>query len=520
MVWSFSENVYRPSTVEKLAESYVEALREIITHCRAEHEMRADTTRATESKPHHDRRASYKDKAEKNSYPLTSMQEIMAAQSLATPGAGIYTPQLSLHINGLQNPATFRRAWEQVVQRHSVFSTSLFWDEQGRAFQGLSEQWVLPFDQQDWRDIAPDERQERLQTLLAEDRRRGFDLSQAPLMRLALIRLSENTYNFIWTHHHLLLDGWSAAALLKEVFACYEAFERGEDLQFEESRPFSRYLSWLQRQDASAADAFWRKMLRGFTAPTPLPFRRTNITRGRRGDQERTLSRTSSDNLRRFARQHRLTLNTVMQGAWALLLHQFSGHDDVVFGSVVSGRPAGLAGVETMIGLFINTLPVRVQIKGEARVGDWLRALQAQQSEMRHHEHSPLKLVRQLSDVADGSPLFESILRFQNYPLDPSLQQPDAERSLGGLRTVDWWHYPLCLVVNMGASLGLHISYDSDQFESGEIYDVLERLQELLENLAASSPEQSLAQLMLAGPRGWTGASLNLPAAEMPAEQR
>ncbi|HEX8922153.1 MAG TPA: condensation domain-containing protein, partial [Pyrinomonadaceae bacterium] len=278
MVWSFSENVYRPLTVEKLAESYIEALREIITHCRAEHEMRADTTRATESKPRSWSRASYKDKAEKNSYPLTSMQEIMAAQSLATPGAGIYTPQLSLHINGLQNPATFRRAWEQVVQRHSVFSTSLFWDEQGRAFQGLSEQWVLPFDQQDWRDVAPNERQERLQALLAEDRRRGFELSQAPLMRLALIRLSENTYNFIWTHHHLLLDGWSAAALLKEVFACYEAFERGEDLQFEESRPFSRYLSWLQRQDASAADAFWRKMLRGFTAPTPLPFRRTNLT--------------------------------------------------------------------------------------------------------------------------------------------------------------------------------------------------------------------------------------------------
>src|SRR6185369_9420987 len=217
-------------------------------------------------------------------------------------------------------------------------------------------------------------------------------LAQAPLLRLFLLQLAPDTYQLIWSRHHILFDGWSLPLVLQEVFAFYEAGCRGETLKLDRPRPFRDYIVWLKQQDASRAEAYWRNALAGFTTPTRLSFERRAIGRPAakvHAEQEVRLSVEHSEQVQRFAREQQVTVNTVLQAAWALLLSRYSGEEDVLFGATVSGRPAELAGVEQMVGLFINSLAVRVKVSSEAQVGTWLRQLQAQMMELRQFEFTP-----------------------------------------------------------------------------------------------------------------------------------
>src|SRR5205085_10398212 len=214
-------------------------------------------------------------------------------------------------------------------------------------------------------------------------------------------------------------DAWARSLVVAEMFELYQAIERGEPIHLQRPRPYRDYIAWLERQDKDKAEAYWRERLKGITAPTSLEAREPveTVSAGHaHGEQEINLSAEASERLKRFARQQKLTMNTLVQGAWALLLSHYSGQSEVVFGATVSGRPAQLEGVEQMVGLFINTLPVCVRLKGEQEVGEWLREIQQQQMEMRQYEYSSLVQVRQWSEVPSGTPLFETIFVFENYP--------------------------------------------------------------------------------------------------------
>jgi hypothetical protein len=357
-------------------------------------------------------------------YPLSPMQQGMLFHLLYAPKSGMYFQQLSCTLRGDLDPEAFERAWQRVVDRHSILRASFVWEDLAEPIQVVHRQARLPFERLDWRHLSPAQQQERLESFRRADQDRGFDLAAAPLMRLTLIRLAEDTYQFIWSYLHLLLDGWSAPLLYKEIFTFYEAFRRGQDLRLEQSRPYRDYIAWLRRQDMQKAAGFWRQTLKGFTTPTPLP-----------GDQSpgslpsqvaeyefcsTQLSQAATAALQSLASKHQLTLNTVVQGAWALLLSRYSRTDDVVFGATVSGRPADLPGAELMLGLFINTLPVRVRVSPEASLLRFLKELQEQQVEMRQYEYSPLVQIHGWSEAPRGLPLFESILIFENYPRDSS----------------------------------------------------------------------------------------------------
>src|SRR5262249_24063696 len=257
-------------------------------------------------------------------------------------------------------------------------------------------------------------------------------------------------YRFAWTHHHLLLDGWSGALVLREVFNTYETLRRGEQVRAEPRRPFRDYIAWLDRQDLSKTETFWRENLKGINAPTPLVIDHASVeTGGARqglGESKVQLSEETTARLQSLAREHGLTLNTILVGAWAMLLNRYSHEETVVFGATVAGRPPSLPGVETMIGLFINTLPVRVQIREEAELLAWLRVLQAEQVELREYEYSPLVGVQSWSEVGRGRPLFESLLVFENYPLDKDALKENLSLDLEDVRSFDRTNYPLTVV--------------------------------------------------------------------------
>ncbi|MCP4660178.1 MAG: non-ribosomal peptide synthetase, partial [bacterium] len=255
-------------------------------------------------------------------------------------------------------------------------------------------------------------------------RDRGFELGAAPLMRLALFELGEGAFQFTWSFHHLYLDGWSQALVLGDMFRCYAALAQGRPPSLSRSRPYRDYIAWLERQDPEEAGSYWQELLRGFTSPTLLG--RQDDSPGEHRDYRQAglrLSDASSSGLQSLARNHRLTLNTLVQGAWAVLLGRYSGQGDVVFGATVSGRPAELPGVESIAGLFINTLPVRVQVDPGEPLVPWLEQFQARQAELRRYEHSPLDQVQKWSGLPAGQALFDHILVFENYPVDSALRE-------------------------------------------------------------------------------------------------
>ncbi len=434
-------------------------------------------------------------------YPLSPMQEGLLFHSLYAPRSEAYFIQFNYTFRGRLDVSAFKQAWQRVVERHAVLRTLFTWERSDKMFQVVRGKIQLPWQDLDWRGVPLDEQEIRLQRFLEEDRARGFDLAQAPLMRLTLIRSQESAYDFVVDIHHLLLDGWSVALVLNEVFAFYEAFRKGQDVRVEPARPYRDYIQWLQRQDTTAAESYWRETLSGFTRPTPLNFGRAVVreedeTTHGYGEQELQLSEETTGALQMLARRHRLTLNSVMQGAWALLLSRYSGESDVVYGAVMSGRPAELAGVEAMVGLFINTLPVRVRVDGGQKVVEWLQGLQAEQVEMRRYEYSPLSQVQRWSEVPDGVSLFESLYAFVNYPVDASEVEGESELEIDMVNSVDRTTYPLNVEAFLRPNLTWKVGYDSRRFDDATIGRMLGHLRTLLEAIVLD-PQQSLDALPL-----------------------
>ncbi|HQE20197.1 MAG TPA: condensation domain-containing protein, partial [Aggregatilineales bacterium] len=335
----------------------------------------------------------------------------------------------------------------------------------------------------------------RLDRLLADERTTGFDLADAPLMRVALLRTADDTHTLVWTHHHILLDGWSQPQLLHEVMVLYEGYRQGREVRLDPPKPYRDYVAWLNKQDMAAAEAYWRRVLAGFTAPTPLAIEGLGVAEDdpAYGEMEIHLPRETTALQALAAKQH-VTMSTIAQGAWALLLSRYSGEDDVVFGVTVSGRPADLPGAESMIGLFINTLPVRVRVNPEAVVADWLKELQVQAVEMRQYEYSPLVEVQRWSDVEPGQPLFKSILVFENFPVAGAMSRHEGDLRIEDVRFIEQTEFPLTFVSGVGDEMLLKIAYDGQVVSRDTVTRILGHLATLLEGIAAA-PDGTLADL-------------------------
>jgi amino acid adenylation domain-containing protein len=434
----------------------------------------------------------------KFSYQLSPMQQGMLFEHLKYEGAGMNIEQMICSLHEALNVLTFTQAWQRVVERHPILRSSFDWQDLDEPLQTVHPQVQLPLEQQDWRYLSASEQEDKLQAYLQADRERGFDLIRAPLIRLALFQLAESDYKLVWTFHHILLEGRSLQILLKEVFAFYEAFCQGEDLQLEQPRPYSDYIEWLQQQDVSKAEAFWRQMLSGFTAPTPLVVERV-ARRGHsqelgHGQEQLQFSETVTSALKSLAQEHELTLNTLVNGAWALLLSRYSGEEDVVFGATRACRRSALQGAESMVGLFINTLPLRVQVSPELSVLSWLKELRSQWIALRDYEHTPLVQVQKWSDISPGISLFQSIVVFENYQLNSVLYEQGESWKKREFQLLEQTSFPLTVSGYAGQQLLINIEYHYQCFEQATIMRMLGHLQTLLESMVAN-PEQRLADL-------------------------
>ncbi|HBZ82358.1 non-ribosomal peptide synthase/polyketide synthase [Brevibacillus parabrevis] len=498
ITWMYNANIHNQETIEALARDYMESLREIMEHCRSEEA--GGYTPSDFPLARLDQRAidNYvgRDRSIENVYPLTPLQEGMLFHSLYEHAGGDYVVQFSMTMHHVEVDV-FQQAWQKVVDRHSILRTSFIWDGVSTPHQIVRKHVQVVVDEQDWRHVPADQQKAEWDAFLEEDRKRSFAITEPPLMRWTLLRISDTAYRFIWSFHHVLLDGWSVPLVMKDWFAAYMALADGKDIQFGAVHPFSQYVAWIQRQDLQAAERFWRNHLKGIYAPTQVNFGQTVQPVGETKSYDERSIRFSAERTRElqaFARQHQVTLNTLVQSAWAMILGTYSKEADVVFGATGSGRPADLPGVENMVGLFINTLPIRVTLDPGKKVREWLRELQELQVELRQYEYTPLVDIHGWSEMARNAPLFESIFIFENYPIDESVKEVDHSFQIADVDSVEQTNYPLTVVCGPGAEFLVKIKFDQSRFDGGRIERVLEQMTLLLQSMTAN-PDQLLADV-------------------------
>ncbi|WP_371876265.1 amino acid adenylation domain-containing protein [Dictyobacter vulcani] len=501
--WSYSMNIHAEETIRQLAQNYVQALRDLIAHCQLPEvggytssdfpltkltQEQIDTLLGT-------------DRQVEAVYPLSPLQQGLLFHTLYVPDGGDYVVQARYTFKGTIQVKNFMRAWQQAIQHHPVLRTHFLWEGLDQPLQVVRQHAEMPLLQHDWRHLSTEQRQKKLSEYMQADRRQGFDLSRSPLMRVALLQTHNDQYECIWSHHHLLLDGWSLPLVLKDVFDSYEAFQQGREIQLQRSRAYQDYIAWVSAQPLQQAESFWKHLLADFIEPTHLSFsHRVSPTNEEKNAsyavQTLELSTDVTQALQRLVREQGLTLNTLVQGAWVMLLSHFSGQQDVVFGSVVSGRPSEIASVESMVGLFINTLPVRVRIRPEQTLLNWLQAIQAQVTEMRQYEYTPLVHIQGWSEIERGMNLFESLFIFENYPLETSEQQQSTDLQILDVQAYEQTNYPLTVFVLPGESLKFKLVFEQQQFAVEQVQHLLQHLQQVLEQMLAR-PDQHLGQLPL-----------------------
>ncbi|SEC28394.1 non-ribosomal peptide synthetase [Streptomyces sp. TLI_105] len=409
-------------------------------------------------------------------YPLTPLQSGMLFDALMLDDPALHLIQFVVRLGDVTDPDRLGRAWQEATERHAVLRTELRWTDVEEPVQLVRDRVTLPVTHLDWSALPEAERPARLRELLDADRAAGLDLTRAPLSRVTIARLGPDSVQLVWTMHHVLTDGWSSAELLQDVLDGY----RGEPVRTRP--PFQDFVHWLADQDLDAADDYWRARMAGFTTPVSVPGDR-QPPEGHRPAARRSVQVTvpagTAARVSAYARRTGLTANTLVQGAWAILLARLGGERDVCFGTSTALRPAELPGVESMVGMMINTQPVRVQVDDDARTLPWLEELQREQAAAREFGYAPLNRVQSFADVAPGSALFHTAVVFQNYPFDrTAVRAFDVEFAT---------NYPLALSVFPGESPVMRLLYDETVFDPATVERVGARLITVLDGLAAGT---------------------------------
>ena len=418
------------------------------------------------------------------------------------PNRGFYFVQKIFTLRGKLNFVAFDRAWQEVVARHTSLRTGFYWEDINKPLQVVYERVKVPIEQQDWQGLTLKQQEQRFKSFLQRDRNLGFDLAQECLMRITLFRLAEDTYKFVWTSHFINMDGWSVALVLSEFVQLYEAFCQNRKTTLTSGSAFKNYITWLQKQDFDEAETFWREKLKGLKAPTPLInlYLNQSFNKEQKYDQQRRfLSETTTTALKSLARQHQLTLNTLIQATWALLLSRYTGQKKVVYGYTTAGRPVDLNGVESMVGMTINSLPVWVEVDEQQQLLTWSQQLQKQLVEMRQYEYSPLVEIQGWTELPRDMPLFESLVVFERVPMLSTFQVSQGELEIEMTDILYKTNYPLNIVIYPFNELTLEISYDLSRFDTVTIRAILQHLEILLQSIV-NNPQARLKDLSLLTP--------------------
>ncbi|RMQ90948.1 hypothetical protein ALP97_04614 [Pseudomonas salomonii] len=490
--WTFSRERHDPQTIRELADAYLSELQSLIAHC-----LNDEAGGLTPS----DFPLAHLTQSQLDSlpvpanfiedvYPLTPMQEGLLLHTLLEPGTGLYYMQDRYRINSALDPERFAQAWQAVIARHEALRASFCWNVGEDMLQVIHKPGSTPIEYLDWSHDPEAEQEPRLQALLKAEREAGFDLlNQAPF-HLRLIRVGEARYWFMMSNHHILIDAWCRSLLMNDFFDIYMALGEGREAQLATPPRYRDYIAWLQRQNLNEARQWWQQNLQGFERTTPIPSDRPFLREHAGhsggmvvGDCYTRLDARDGAQLRELAQAHQLTVNTFAQAAWALVLRRLSGERDVLFGVTVAGRPVEMPEMQRTVGLFINSIALRVKLPEDDQpcsVRQWLSGLLDSNMQLREYEYLPLVTIQEHSELPKGQPLFDSLFVFENAPVEVSVL--DRAQSLNATSDSGRTHtnFPLTAVCYPGDDLGLHLSYDQRYFDATTVQGMLGEFKRLL----------------------------------------
>lgn len=412
----------------------------------------------------------------------------MIYHSLMNPDSGLYVQQLGLRLHEKLDVSLLKEAWRRLVARYDVLRMRFVETDDAGLMQEVACAVELSWTEADWSHLADDEVEGRWIEFLRDDRRRRFDISRSPLMRLALFRVAGGDHRFLWTFHHALLDGRSHLAALREVFGCYEALLSGEEYNFGDAPAYGEFLRWQSSLDHSRSKEFWLEVLQDFEEPTVAavmpPESRPATFEEERGMAEALLTGEETRLLEKAAEQAGVTVGTLLQAAWAALLGRYSSESDVVFGATRACRHASIPGSESVLGLLINTVPLRVRIDEKQTVRDWLKDIRSHWVAMRPHEHTPLRHIQEWTGFGPEKPLFETLMVYENFALGERLRSPGGRWEGREIELHERGDYPLVAVAYGGSRLLLHLAYGRDRFGDDTAERILTHWRTLLLGLA------------------------------------
>lgn len=420
-------------------------------------------------------------------YSLSPLQQGMLFHTLREKGVGMYISQAVSRYENLDCDA-LKKAWQTMVERHTILRTSFHWDDPENPVQKVHRHVFIPFLIEDWRGISPSEQNSRLRKFQREERENGFDLNQPTQIRVAAIQVTRSRWLCINTHHHIILDGWSGSLLANEVGRAYDAYRRGTAPELKPPIPFGTYIRWIASQNIDEAKMFWQKQLESIDLPTPLPAERAlggnTRTRMHIESWEVKLDNEAATRIGLFARKCKVTLYTIIQSVWPILLSRYSGQQTVLFGSLVSGRPPELKDVESIVGMFLNTIPFCVKVEDDMTVSQWLQKIYRQRTEMQRFEHTPLMLIQQLSRIPGGMPLFTTLVARKDVTqaaADGRGRRNVRKTRSGKLDQANFQqNYPILLNITARNGIELKITYDARRFRAIDISRILEQMRQLL----------------------------------------
>lgn len=437
--------------------------------------------------------------------PLTPMQHGMLFHSLLDPASAVFFQQLVAEFDGALDAQAFAAAWADLVDRHQSLRTAFLWERRDEPRQVVLRRARVPLEWLDWSDLGGDDARDafdaRLDAHLRADRERRFDPARAPLLRVAMVRRAAARHLMIVSHHHLILDGWSTGVLLGELQALHAARLRRRAAALPPAPRYAAFVEHLGRAGRPCDDAFWRATLAGFAQPTPLvgDIRRDAATSGDYVPCDLRLESAARRALEDAARRHRVSAAVAVFAAWAWLLARRADVPEVVYGVTVAGRPAELPGAQRLVGLCINTIPLRASVPTRGDVGGWLRDVQERLARAQPHEHASLSAIQRASAVPPGVPLFDSLVVYENYPIAPP--PADAPLRLVHARVEERANYALTLIAEPQADgLALRLIVDRTRIAPHEGRRMLEQLRVVLDGIARAGEHADLAGLALLTP--------------------
>ncbi|WP_344021265.1 amino acid adenylation domain-containing protein [Streptomyces luteireticuli] len=431
-----------------------------------------------------------------NVLPLSPLQDGLLFHSLyETAADDLYTSLTGLELTGPLDEEALRRAVDAVVHRHPALRAGFDHTSTDRPVQTVEARVTVPWTLHDLTGTPAEALDEAVDAIETAEATRPFDLARPPLLRCALLRIADERHRLVLTRHHIVMDGWSTPVMLREILAAYAA--GGDASALPPAASYADHLAWLARQDADAHAAAWRTALDGLSSPTLLAdaFPRVEADGTPAREVDFQLSRATAGSLTALARSHGLTLNTLVQGAWAILLSRLTGRTDVVFGATVSGRPADIPGVESIVGLFSNTIPVRFAVDEDETVADALARLQEHQSRLLDHQHASLADIQAQAGLGT---LFDTLLVFENYPM--GADEPAARGlRVTGIGHRGATHYPISVLTLPGDAPQITIDYRPDSFTGAQVVELGGRLLRLLTTMA-ERPQATVGSLDILAP--------------------